>query len=219
MTKKIAIVHTSLVSHKVLNDMFSSFAPDIKVYNIVDDSLLAEVSEAGHITPNLVNRMCKYFDTAASLGVDLIFNQCSSVGGAAEIAANTVDVPVLRIDEPMARKAVQLGHRIAVIATVGSTVKPSCDIVTRVAKEADVDVEVVPYLVDGALNVLMTQGQAAHNALVKDTVKKAADECDVVVLAQGSMIVLLPDLEDIKKPVLSSPELGVRAAIEMVRNS
>jgi len=38
------------------------------------------------------------------------------------------------------------------------------------------------------------------------------DECDVVVLAQGSMTALLPLLADPKKPVFTSPELGVRKA-------
>ncbi|MEI3524901.1 MAG: hypothetical protein V8Q27_01300 [Eubacteriales bacterium] len=47
---------------------------------------------------------------------------------------------------------------------------------------------------------------------MKNEVLKAAEECDVVVLAQGSMVVLLPELSNISKPVLSSPELGVRKA-------
>ena len=217
MQKKIAIVHTSLVSHSVLNDMFASKAPEIKIINIVDDSLLDEVSTVGHVTPDLVNRMCKYFDAAASLGVDLIFNQCSSVGEAAKIAAQTVSVPVLRIDQPMAEKAVSLGSRIGVVATVKSTVAPSCQLVRDMACKAQKEVEVVPYLVDGALHVLMTEGREKHNALVKGVIEKCAAECDVVVLAQGSMIVLLPELADIKTPVLSSPELAVDTAIAMVR--
>lgn len=219
MEKKVAIIHTSLVSHKVLNDMFAKAAPEIQVINIVDDSLLKEVSTVGHITPSLINRMCKYYDAAASLGVDLIFNQCSSVGEAAQIAARTVNVPVLRIDQPMAEKAVQLGRRIGVVATVKSTMEPSCNLIRSMATKAGKEVEVIPYLVDGALNVLMREGQQKHNVLVKGVIEKCAEECDVVVLAQGSMIVLLPELADIKKPVLSSPELGVERAIEMVRQN
>lgn len=217
MQRKLAIVHTSLVSHKELNDMFAAKAPDIKIYNIVDDSLLQEVSANGHITTGIVNRMCKYFDAASSLGVDLILTQCSSVGEATQIAARTVNVPVLRIDQPMAEEAVKLGTRIGVIATVGSTVAPSCNLIKEMAAAANKSVEVIPYLVSGALEVLMREGRAQHNALVKSTVVKCAEECDVVVLAQGSMTVLLPELTEIRKPVLSSPELGVNRAIDLVR--
>lgn len=214
--KKITIIHTSLVSHAHLNKLFAEIIPEAKIHNIVDDSLLAEVSDNGHITPNIVNRMCKYFQSAEQIGSDLIFNQCSSVGEAAAIAAKTVSTPVLRVDEAMGEKAVQLGKRIAVVATVASTVEPSCNLVRQKAAEAGKDCEIVPYLVDGAMWALINEGQEKHNKLVKDTVVKAAEECDVIILAQGSMVVLLPELTDIKKPVFSSPELGVRKAREVL---
>ena len=214
--KKITIVHTSLVSHAHLNQLFKEIIPEAKIQNIVDDSLLAEVSDVGHVTPGIVNRMCKYFQSAELIGSDLIFNQCSSVGEAAALAAKTVSVPVLRVDEAMAERAVELGKKIAVVATVASTVEPSCNLVRQKAVAAEKDVEVIPYLVDGAMWALIHEGQEKHNRLVKDTVIKAAEECDVVVLSQGSMVVLLPELTDIKKPVLSSPELGVRKARKLL---
>ena len=212
--KKITIVHTSLVSHAYLNQLFHEIIPEAKVQNIVDDSLLAEVSETGHITPAIVSRMCRYYQIAQENGADLIFNQCSSVGEAAVIAAKTVSVPVLRIDEAMAEEAVTSGRRIAVVATVASTIEPSCNLVRQ--KASGSDTEVIPYLVDGAMWALINEGQEAHNRLVKDTVLKAAEECDAVVLARGSMVVLLPELTDIRKPVFSSPELGVRKARRML---
>lgn len=199
-----------------MNKLFAEIIPEAKIHNIVDDSLLAEVSDNGHITPNIVNRMCKYFQSAEQIGSDLIFNQCSSVGEAAAIAAKTVSTPVLRVDEAMGEKAVQLGKRIAVVATVASTVEPSCNLVRQKAAEAGKECEIVPYLVDGAMWALINEGQEKHNRLVKDTVVKAAEECDVIILAQGSMVVLLPELTDIKKPVFSSPELGVKKAREVL---
>ena len=216
MKKKIAVVHTSLVLYDTLTDLFMRIVPDTKIINIIDDSLLMEVSANGKITPGIVNRMCKYFDAAASEDVDLIFNTCSSVGEAAEIAARTISVPVLRIDEAMAEEAIKLGRRIGVIATVSSTVEPSCNLIRRVAAYAGKEVEIVPYLVDGALDVLMREGPAKHNTLVRGTVKKCEKECDVIVLAQGSMVILLQDLKDIMKPILTSPELGVRRAAAML---
>jgi Asp/Glu/hydantoin racemase len=210
--KIVTIVQTSLVSHQYLNELFTKIIPEAEVHNIVDDSLLKEVSSHGSVTPGIVNRLCKYFDAAASLGSDLIFNQCSSVGEAAAIAAKTVGVPVLRVDEAMAEKAVELGKKIGVVATVASTVSPSCNLVKAKAEAAGKTVEVTPYLVDGAMHVLMKEGREKHNALVKQTVVECARNCDVVVLAQGSMVVLVPELADITKPVLSSPESGVQKA-------
>jgi hypothetical protein len=210
--KIVTIVHTSLVSHQHLNDLFSKFVPEAEVHNIVDDSLLKEVSAHGAVTPAIVNRLCKYFDAAASIGSDLVFNQCSSVGEAAALAAKTIGVLVLRVDEAMAEKAVEMGNKIGVVATVASTVLPSCNLIKEKAELAKKSVEVIPYLVDGAMHVLMQEGREKHNLLVKEKVLECAKACDVVVLAQGSMVVLLPELTDVVKPVLSSPELGVRKA-------
>lgn len=214
--KKIAVVHTSLVCYDELKGLWANIIPEAEIINIIDDSLLSEVSKVGHITPGIVNRMCKYFENAQSLGADLIFTQCSSVGEAAKLAARTVSVPLVRIDEAMAEKAVLLGKKIGVVATVSSTVEPSCSLVKEKALAAGKDVEVVPYLVDGALDVLMREGKEKHNDLVMDTVNKCIDECDVVILAQGSMTALLPRLVDLKKPVFTSPELGVRKAREVL---
>lgn len=217
--KKVVIVHTSFVSVDDLKKLFAREIPEAQLYNIVDDSLLAEVSSNGAITPGIVNRMCKYFDAAQSLGADLIFNQCSSVGEAADIAAKTVSVPVIRVDEAMAEEAVRIGKRIGVVATVASTMKPSCNLIRTKAKEAGKEVEVVEYLVDGALDVLMKEGnREKHNRLVLEAVKQCEAQCDVIVLAQGSMTVLLPELSGIKKPVLTSPERGVRKAKSFLQN-
>jgi hypothetical protein len=116
----------------------------------------------------------------------------------------------------MAEQAVELGKKIGVVATVSSTVAPSCNLVRAKAEAAGKTVEVIPYLVDGAMHVLMKEGREKHNALVKQIVIECARDCDVVVLAQGSMVVLLPELGDIAKPVLSSPELGVRKARKLL---
>jgi Asp/Glu/hydantoin racemase len=210
-SKKVAIIHTSFVSVEDLKKLFSEIIPEANLYNIVDDSLLSEVIQHGYATPQVIKRVCDYYINASSLGVDAIFNQCSSVGEAADIASKLISVPVLKVDEAMAEEAVRLGRKIAVIATVASTMGPSTRLVQRKAAEAGKTVEIVECLVDGALKILMEEGdRARHNRLIKERMLALQDEVDVFVLAQGSMVVLLPELSDVRKPVLSSPRLGVQ---------
>ena len=65
--------------------------------------------------------------------------------------------------------------------------------------------------------ILIEQGdKERHNAMVLGEVERAARECDVVVLAQGSMTVLLPLLTHIKTPVLSSPRMGIEYLKEVL---
>lgn len=217
MGKSIAIVQTSAVSSKVLKDLCTEIMPEVKVYQIIDDSLIPEVNANGGPTAGVRRRLFAYYQAAASLGVDLILNQCSSVGEVADSLRPFVGVPIVKVDEAMARKAVSLGKKIALIATVQSTVGPSARLIESEARKAGAEVSVTRCLVDGAMMILIEKGDVeTHNRMVIDTVRKAAEDHDVVVLAQGSMVVLEPLVKDIIKPVLTSPRLGVEYVREVL---
>ncbi|MDR3643758.1 MAG: aspartate/glutamate racemase family protein [Clostridia bacterium] len=209
MAKKVGIIHTSFVSVDYLKSLFAEILPEVELFNIVDDSMLAEVSKVGHITPAIIRRICKYALEAEALGADLILNQCSSVSESVDVAKQLIHIPYVKIDEAMAEEAVKIGGTISVVATVESTMGPSTRLIERAAERMGRKVTIKKCLVDGAMYVLIREGKEKHNQLVKSVVEKAAAESDVVVLAQGSMVVLLDDLKEIKTPVLSSPRLGV----------
>ena len=211
---KVVLIHTSPVSLNDLKALFKEIVPEVEMVNIIDDSLLEEVKKNGKINSNIISRMCAYVQVAKTLKPDLIFNQCSSVGEAFDIARKQADCKTLKIDEPMAEKAVSLGSKIGVVATVASTVQPSSDLIRNTAKKMNKEVCVTEYLVDGALDILMSGDVNRHNELVISAIKKAESENDVVVLAQGSMTAILPLLTDIEKPVLTSPRLAVERVKE-----
>ncbi len=207
---KVVMIHTSPVSLNELKALCAEIIPGVELVNIIDDSLLDEVKKNGTLTPAILSRMCQYVQIADKLAPDLIFNQCSSVGEAFDLAKQCTSRKTLKIDEAMAEKAVALGMKIGVIATVASTMLPSCNLVKTKAEAVGKKVEVREYLVDGALDILMKEKNVEkHNQLVLDQIQKAAEENDVVVLAQGSMTSLLPYLDGIAKPVLTSPRLAI----------
>jgi len=216
--KKIGLIHTSFVSVNDLKNLFAEIIPDAELTNIIDDSLLREVMANGGITPGIVKRMCSYVQMLEVSGVDAIFNQCSSVGEAFDIATKQTSLPVLKVDRPMAEKAVATGNKIAVVATVASTLKPSCNLVESAAKDVGRKVEIIPELVDGALDILMKENdREKHNKLVREKIEQLDGNVDVIILAQGSMIVLLAELDNIKTPVLSSPRLGVKGMKKLLQ--
>jgi Asp/Glu/hydantoin racemase len=141
--------------------------------------------------------------------VDLILNQCSSVGEAVDVAREMINIPYLKVDEPMAEEAVRIGGKIAVIATVASTLGPSVRLIEKTAKDAGVTLEIKECLVEGAFDILYYQGdKETHNRMTVERIRKEAKTADAIVLAQGSMICLLPQIEDLKVPVLTSPYSG-----------
>ncbi len=217
MKKSIAIVQTSAVSSAELKALCEEIMPEVTVYQIIDDSLIKEVNANGGPTYGVKRRMYNYFQQAESLGVDAILNQCSSVGEVADAIKPFISVPVVKVDEAMAEKAVSLGKKIAVVATVPTTVGPSVRLVEQKAKELGKDIEIETHLVKDAMMILIEKGDVeTHNKMVLGEVEAAAETCDVVVLAQGSMTVLLPLLGHIQKPVLTSPRLGVERVKEVL---
>ena len=217
MKKSVAIVQTSAVSSAELKALCDELMPDVQVYQIIDDSLIKEVNANGGPTYGVKRRLYQYYQQAESLGVDAILNQCSSVGEVADAIRPFISVPIVKIDEAMARKAVSMGKKIAVVATVATTTGPSVRLIENEAKKMGKDVEVELHLVKDAMMILIEKGDVeTHNKMVLHEVETAAENADVVVLAQGSMTVLLPLLGHIQKPVLTSPRLGVEYLKEVL---
>ena len=211
MPKKAVIIHTSFVSIEKLKTLCANNLPGVTVHHIVDDSLLAEVMENNGITSGITERMGYYVQSAEIIGADVVLSQCSSMGEAIDIVQKSTKIPLLKIDQAMAEQAVEMGEKIAVVATVASTLKPSCNLLLQVAKERGRKIELQKILVDGALDILLRKGnKEMHNSMVLEKIKSLDGSCDVIVLAQGSMVVLLPELAHIKTPILTSPESGIK---------
>ena len=214
--KKVFIIHTSGVSVDDLNNLFKELAPDVIVKNIIDDSLLTEVIEHGGVTTSVIRRVCSYAVMAEDAGADLIFNQCSSVGEAADVASNLVNVPLVKVDEKMAEVACKTGKRVGVVATLKTTLGPTVRLVKKTARNLGKEIEVVEKLCEGAFDKLISGDRQTHNRMVIEGIRELAEEVDVIVCAQGSMVAILDQLGKTKVPVLTSPRLGVEKAVEVL---
>jgi aspartate/glutamate racemase len=208
---RVGVVHTFLYSVEDIKGMFRKYLPEVEMINIIDDSLLEEALANKGVTPRIVNRMSDYYSNLEELGCVCCLNQCSSVGEVADICAKLISVPIVKIDAPMAKEAIEQGEKIAVIATAISTVEPSSRLVENTAKSLGKEVKVTRCFVEGAYEFLLKTGdKQKHNEMVIAKIKEVAKEHDAIVLAQGSMYHLMPLLKDVTVPVLTSLETGVR---------
>ena len=204
----IGFVHTVLSLPATFSELAGELVPEAEVFHIADETLLSNTRREGKLTPATKRRVLGYVESAAEAGADLVVVTCSSIGPAVDASRDFLDVPVLRIDEPMADEAVRLGSRIGVVATLSTTLEPTAELVRRRAREAGKDVEVTAYLCEGAF------GSERHDELVREGIAKAAAENDIVVLAQASMARVAGDVD---VPVLSSPRLGMQRVAELLR--
>ncbi|HEY1021597.1 MAG TPA: aspartate/glutamate racemase family protein, partial [Flavisolibacter sp.] len=157
MTQKtLGLIHTSATLVPLFQQLCNQHLPGVRVFNIVDDSLIKNVIQCGELRPETARRVVSYAASAEAAGADFILYTCSSIGTAVETAATLSTVPVLRVDQPMADKAVQTGSRVGIIATLPTTLHPTTDLVKRRAIVAGKNIEVVAKLCDGAFEALMS---------------------------------------------------------------
>lgn len=209
--KTVVVIHTGPATVQPLKQQFQEILPDIRVVNIMDDSLLNDVMDAGHLTEAVSGRILSYMQLGEKMGAVALLNACSSVGEAVGFARTAIGVPIIKIDDTMAEKAVALGYKIGVVATVKTTLEPTVRLIRTKALAVGKDIEIVEALAEGAFQSLLDGKPELHDEVVKRTIETLAEKVDVVVLAQVSMARLVPRLANMKVPVLSSPQSGVQA--------
>ena len=211
---KVALVYTSTTPElidMVEREVRENIGQDAEIISLQDPSILAQVREAGYVTPAPAARLIGMYMDAIGQGADAVLNICSSVGEVADsvqTAAAYIGVPIVRIDEDMCREAVRLGSRIGVLATLPTTLEPTKGTINRVARAMGRHVTLVDGLIDGAFGL----DKAQFRRLLLEAAGKIIDQVDVIVLAQGSMAYVEKDITAAYgKPTLSSPRFGAVA--------
>lgn len=209
--RTVVVVHTGPATVQPIKQQFQQILPDVRVVNIMDDSLLNDVMAAGHLTEAVTGRIFSYMQLGQQMGAVALLNACSSVGEAASAARPAISIPLIKIDDVMAERAVATGSRIGVVATVKTTLEPTVRLIRAKAAAAGKSIDVTEALAEGAFQALLDGKSEVHDEIVKHTIESLADKVDVIVLAQVSMARLVPALTGMKVPVLSSPQSGVEA--------
>ena len=218
---KVGIVYTSTTPELielVERELREALGPDAEFASFEDPSILAEVREQGYVTATATARLGGLFVDAINAGADAVLNCCSSVGEIADSVqdmARFAGIPIVRIDEEMCRAAVRKGARIAVMATLSSTLDPTKNTLRRVAREMNKRVELVDALVEGAFGLSQDEFKSRMLGRAKEVMEKA----DVILFAQGSMAYCEGVIrETCMKPVFSSPRFGAAAIRDALRD-
>ena len=207
---RVVCVHTAMALVEPMTKIFKEILPEVKLNHIADDSLIQEVIANNEVTPAVRRRLLSYYNAAADSGADVVFNTCSSVGDIADYGNIYACIPIFRIDQPMAAKAVASADRIGVISTLPTTLDPTRRLLENEAKKAGREVVLVDGLADGAFAAGQSGDSETHDRLIAEAAARIADQVDMFVLAQGSMARMEQRLSELTgKPVLSSPVLGV----------
>jgi Asp/Glu/hydantoin racemase len=218
MSKTLALLHTSPVLVPSFNALCARFLPGSPVFHMVDESLIKETIAAGSLQKRTIRRLVEHIDSASQAGAGVVLVTCSSIGEGVRVARSLFDFPILRIDEPMAERAVEAGRRIGVLATLATTLAPTARLLEETAAARGLRREIIPCLCEGAFDAVLACDTATHDRLVGEKLAELGDAVDVIVLAQASMARVVAELPPgvLTIPILSSPELAVSRAAEVI---
>ncbi|MFF5142797.1 aspartate/glutamate racemase family protein [Streptomyces sp. NPDC013157] len=209
----LALLHTSPLHVPVFDALRDEHHPGLELRHSVAPDLLARARREG---PEAVaGDVAAALHQAANSPARAVLCTCSTIGEVAERAAADVGVPVIRGDRPMAAAAVAAGPRIAVLATVESTLPPTLALLDDEARRADRPVRARAQVVPDA----WTRFEAGDIEGCARLVAAAADavtDADVIVLAQASMT-SAAKFTTTAVQMLSSPRPGLAAAARSAR--
>jgi Asp/Glu/hydantoin racemase len=214
---RLAMLHTVAMLVDRFKGLLREAAVEIDTIHLLDESLLRDLMKHGP-QPAITRRVASFAGLAADAGADLIVFTCSSTSPAIDTVRPMIAAPILKIDDPMAARAVAAGDRIGVLCTTTSTKGPSGDLLrahaARQGRKPAIDVVLVP----GAFDALSAGKREEHDRLVLDAAGALAQRSDVLVLAQASLAHLQEPLgARVRIPVLASPKLCVDALAAIIR--
>ncbi len=218
MPKRLAFVHTVGTLVTLFRDLAKEVIPEVEIAHLVDETLTKEVLAVGLVTPSIRRELLSLVARAEEWGANVVVVTCSSVSPAVNQVRPMVSVPVLKIDEAMADRAVQMGENIGVIATAYTTIEPTRGLVEERAELAHKKVAVKTCLCEGAYAALTANDMPRHDEIIKRYLQDLMRSVDVVVLAQASMARVADQLTEPERlvPILSSPRIGVERAREVL---
>lgn len=218
----LALLHTSPTLSPLFNELTARIMPGVRVLHFVDESLIKNTIAAGRLEKPTMRRLIDLVGSTFDAGADATLVTCSSIGPAVDIAAELHDKPVLRVDRPMAERAVDAAAagrgRVGVLATLSTTLAPTAALVRRVAQESGRDIEIVEHVCEGAFEAVMTGDGTTHDRIVGDALTGRMAGMDAILFAQASMARALAALPEgaVTAPVFTSPELGVERARDVL---
>ena len=213
MRKKLTILHTTLATTTTIPAMIRELYPDeFDIVNVLDDYLINDIKCSGRMSASIIERFIQYACIAKNNGSDALLLACSSLGKAADIARELLDIPLYKIDEPMADQAVNSGNNILVLGTVKSTLEPTSDLIRskRKSQEQSITCILIPDVFE-----LYEIDREQHDQRIAEVIQEHLNTYDVIVLAQASMANAIQYITQGREKIVTSLPLGLQQLKEI----
>lgn len=186
MSKRIFLVHPTLLAMPPVDKAFKTLWPEATVLNVLDESLYNDIPHDGKLAPEIYTRLSDLFRHCALSRADGIVFSGSTFGPAIEVARKAVKIPVLRIEEAMMDEVAARGGSILLACTQKRAQPVVRGTLDAAAARLGKPLRVTDLWVAGARDALNIGDTAIHDRLIAEQCA-AAGEFDQIVFGMMSM--------------------------------
>lgn len=211
---RIVLIHALRDSQVPAWNAFAAGWPEAVTYNLLDDSLSADLAADGALTDAMVDRFLTLGHYAAATGsqaekTDAILFTCSAFGPAIMRVKESLSIPVLRPNEAAFEAAVDAGSRIGLIVTFAASLPPLQAELEAVGEERGKALTITEAVAEGALAALQAGRGDEHDRIVADTAASLPD-LDALVLGQFSLARAAKAIAPVEgRVILTTPDSAV----------
>ena len=201
----LTLLHTSPAHVPTFAALADRIAPGVELKQIVREDWLKQARKHG-----LRQSLRDEITETVSNTKGAVICTCTTIGPAATAAG------AIRIDAPMMAEAAHVGGPILMVYALESTAEPSLALLEQALAETGTPQTVHPLSLAEFWPLFEAGQHEAFTACVAGGIRHAAEQTDLkcVVIAQASMAGAAPMVADLGIPILTSPELALRAALE-----
>jgi hypothetical protein len=212
----LTFFHTTASNETLFRGLLAEMGPEIPSRHVLAADLLDRAIAQGRITADIAADVKARMRTALDDGAWMLLCTCSTLGTCAD---QMNDPRVMRIDRAMAQRATAADGRVLVAACVASTLEPTVKLLRESIPPGQTETPRIETLLMADLWPHFQLGETmVYWQGIAERLRQKASAFDCIVLAQASMAGAADRLSDLPIPVLSSPRIGMEAAIAAYRN-
>jgi hypothetical protein len=217
--QKIYLIHAGDVSMKPALASFAALWPDARVMNLLEDSLVQDVRDAGRLPDSIPLRFDLLGQYCVAAEATAILFTCSAFGSTIEALKLKHSIPILTPNEALFEEVIERGGKVALLTTFGPSIPALTEELNEMLALRGTTLEIDAMLVEGAFDALLAGDHAKHDQIIADKVATLTGY-NTIVFGQFSMASAAALAQKhASVPVLTTPDCAVRKLKKLLLGS
>jgi len=211
----LAFLHTAAVHVPNFTGIVRDIDPRVPIRHSVREDLFARALADGRVTEGTRVDTQTEVQRLVAEGARVVLCTCSTLGSAAEETPGVSQAHVIRVDRPMAERAVATARPILLVAATPTAMATALALLSEAAQGRPLPVA-RELMCAAAWERFQAGDSSGYATALASAVDEHARANDVVMLAQASMAPAAALVRRSDVEVLTSPGVGVRAALALL---